>query len=153
MISSRETVRAIKEMSDTVVLLCGGRWKIGDFGYTKEGTSVYAVYSTKQLGTSSYRAPELLQFGYFRPAVDVWALGCIFYEMVMTKPLFRDDWETSTYAQNPLRQVPRLPALGLALEAEGLAQACLTGALNTDPIQRITVPDLIQNLDGIVSGW
>ena len=49
---------------------------------------------TNSVGSLCYRAPELLLgatiYGY---AVDVWALGCIFYCMRVGRTLFRGDGE------------------------------------------------------------
>ena len=39
-----------------------------------------------------YRAPELLLGAkHYTPAVDVWALGCIFGELLTLRPLFHGD--------------------------------------------------------------
>lgn len=41
------------------------------------------------ISTRWYRAPEaILTYGYYGPPVDIWALGCIFYEILTLKPLF-----------------------------------------------------------------
>lgn len=45
---------------------------------------------TNEVGTSHYRAPELI-YGETRytKAVDIWAIGCIFYELLKRLPLFQ----------------------------------------------------------------
>lgn len=41
------------------------------------------------ISTRWYRAPEvILTNGFYGPPIDVWALGCIFYEILTLKPLF-----------------------------------------------------------------
>lgn len=41
------------------------------------------------ISTRWYRSPEvILTNGFYGPPVDVWALGCIFYEILTLKPLF-----------------------------------------------------------------
>jgi cyclin-dependent kinase 8/11 len=36
-----------------------------------------------------YRAPELLLgSGHYTPAIDIWAIGCIFAEMILGEPIF-----------------------------------------------------------------
>lgn len=41
------------------------------------------------ISTRWYRAPEcLLTSGYYGPKMDVWALGCCFYEILTLQPLF-----------------------------------------------------------------
>lgn len=49
-------------------------------------------------GTSSYRAPELLDDEpTFTNKVDIWALGCILYELAKGKVAFREDWVVRQY--------------------------------------------------------
>ncbi|KAJ6633877.1 MAPK/MAK/MRK overlapping kinase [Pseudolycoriella hygida] len=44
---------------------------------------------TSYISTRWYRAPEvILTYGWYGPPVDIWALGCIFYEILTLKPLF-----------------------------------------------------------------
>jgi hypothetical protein len=44
----------------------------------------------------------------FNDRVDVWALGCILFELVSRKKAFRDDWDVLECArQNVKRLVPR----------------------------------------------
>lgn len=41
------------------------------------------------ISTRWYRAPEaMLTMGFYGPPVDIWAVGCIFYEILTLKPLF-----------------------------------------------------------------
>lgn len=68
-----------------------GHLKIADFGqadlFGKEGRSV-----SHQVATRWYRAPELLYGSRsYNEAVDLWAVGCIFGEMLNRFPLFRGE--------------------------------------------------------------
>ena len=77
-----------------------GRWKITDFGLTSEGTSRRAHTTRYARGTSSYRAPELLSestCGY-NNKVDIWALGCIAYELIARKQAFAGDHSVLQYS-------------------------------------------------------
>jgi len=49
-------------------------------------------------GTRCYRAPELCLFSTYNDRTDIWALGCVFYELICGRPAFGDDWEVNTYA-------------------------------------------------------
>jgi len=62
--------------------------KLTDFGMTKPTNKVNK--NSLHTGTSYYRAPELLLKNdeYGLPA-DVWSLGCTFFEMVASRPLFK----------------------------------------------------------------
>ena len=68
-------------------------WKIADFGLTSEGTSQSLHNTETSRGTPGYRAPELLREdrAAYNNKVDIWALGCILYELVVgTKPFATD---------------------------------------------------------------
>uniref|UniRef100_A0A182P970 Protein kinase domain-containing protein n=1 Tax=Anopheles epiroticus TaxID=199890 RepID=A0A182P970_9DIPT len=50
----------------------------------------YAIY----IATRWYRAPEcMLSLGYYGPKMDVWAVGCCFFEMLTLKPPFQGENE------------------------------------------------------------
>ncbi|GAX84746.1 hypothetical protein CEUSTIGMA_g12168.t1 [Chlamydomonas eustigma] len=67
--------------SEGVVKLC-------DFGFARAlEDSVVAAYTTYVV-TRWYRPPEILVGDVYGPAVDVWAVGCIFMELMTGKPLF-----------------------------------------------------------------
>jgi serine/threonine protein kinase len=69
--------------------------KIIDFGLSR-GISLNAqvdeaneILTPQNVTTLWYRAPEvLLGCSHYGPPVDMWALGCIFAELIIKKPLF-----------------------------------------------------------------
>jgi serine/threonine protein kinase len=68
---------------------------VADFGLTAEGTSRRAMETVFARGTSSYRAPELVNPDgdkKFTNKVDIWAIGCILYELVCRKKAFNNDY-------------------------------------------------------------
>lgn len=86
-----------------------GEWKIADFGFTSAGSSNNVFMSQFSRGTSSYRAPELIREGRYTTKVDIWALGCIVYEIVTQLKAFHDDWQVLRYAD---AKIPlNLPAI------------------------------------------
>lgn len=65
--------------------------KYADFGLARTIDIPLKKY-TKEIETLWYRAPELmLGDSKYSFNVDVWALGCIFAEMITKKPLFMGD--------------------------------------------------------------
>ena len=51
------------------------------------------------MGSSGYRAPELMDSGgkRYTNKVDIWSMGCILYELATGKRAFEDDWEVFQY--------------------------------------------------------
>ncbi|XP_011298392.1 MAPK/MAK/MRK overlapping kinase-like [Fopius arisanus] len=69
------------------ILVKGNTMKLADFG------SVRGIYSkppyTEYISTRWYRSPEcLLTTGFYGPKMDIWALGCVYFELLTLKPLF-----------------------------------------------------------------
>ena len=49
---------------------------------------------THEVITLWYRAPEILMGArHYSTSVDIWSLGCIFFEIIMKRPLFMGDSE------------------------------------------------------------
>ena len=57
--------------------------KIGDFGISKILSSKSKAYSV--VGTPCYISPELCEGKPYNQKSDVWALGCVLYEMCTLK--------------------------------------------------------------------
>jgi hypothetical protein len=74
-------------------------WKLADFGLSTDGTSKSYVTTHYGYGTPGYRAPELLMDDEMKYTnkVDIWATGCILYELATGKRLFYNDWEIFAY--------------------------------------------------------
>ena len=65
--------------------------KYADFGLSRTIDIPLKKY-TKEIETLWYRAPELmLGESKYSFNVDIWALGCLFAEMITKKPLFMGD--------------------------------------------------------------
>lgn len=67
----------------------GSNVKIADFGLSRTIHMPLRPYS-REILSLWYRSPELCM-GYknYSIGVDLWALGCVFYELVTGKPLFK----------------------------------------------------------------
>ena len=75
-----------------MLLSKNGVLKICDFGFARTLIKSENAQFTDYVSTRWYRAPELLvgdtKYG---KVVDVWAIGCIFFELVTGRPLFAGD--------------------------------------------------------------
>ena len=74
------------------ILLLKNKVKLADLGSCK------GIYSkppfTEYISTRWYRAPEcLLTDGYYNYKMDIWGLGCVFYELLTLEPIFPGDDE------------------------------------------------------------
>ncbi|XP_055345719.1 cyclin-dependent kinase 7-like [Paramacrobiotus metropolitanus] len=82
---------------DNLLLNISGQLKITDFGLAKPFGSPSRPF-TSQVVTRWYRAPELLQGAHrYGGAVDIWAVGCIFAEMLQRAPLFPGESDMDQY--------------------------------------------------------
>src|SRR5277367_3551062 len=75
------------------------KWKLVDFGITSQATIDQANPTVYARGTGGYRAPELLSLpAAFTNKVDIWALGCIFYELLTDgEKAFQHDFGVQAY--------------------------------------------------------
>jgi len=88
-----------------------GVLKLADFGLARTYEDFRTIY-TPQVVTRWYRAPELLlgsnHYGF---AIDIWALGCIFAELMLRVPYFA--------AESDIDQLQKIfEALGTPSEAD-----------------------------------
>merc|ERR1719436_797336 len=73
--------------SQNLFLTAQDRLRIGDFGISKvlEGT---ASFARTTIGTPYYLSPEICKEQPYSFASDIWALGCILYELVALRVPF-----------------------------------------------------------------
>src|SRR5271168_4008754 len=122
-------------------------WKIGDFGLTVEGTSGRPQTTENSMGTNGYRAPELVRGmkKVFTNKVDIWAIGCIFYEMVFRRRAFYEDYATLNYSFDGTLYVPPMNSDNIwEIISRDVLVAALEKLLNIDPKQRPTAIEIRQ---------
>ena len=124
-------------------------WKIADFGLTREGTSKRAKTTCYAGGTGGYRAPELCsESSKYNNKVDIWAFGCIAYELVTRKRAFKGDYHTMQYnldrGQSPIQLQP------ISANPD-VTMACLNfivkSALHRDPLERPSASAILELLN------
>ncbi|XP_050783305.1 cyclin-dependent kinase 20 isoform X3 [Gopherus flavomarginatus] len=72
-----------------LLISCTGQLKIADFGLARVFSSDAGRLYSHQVATRWYRAPELLYGARkYDEGVDLWAVGCIFAELLNNSPLF-----------------------------------------------------------------
>ena len=102
------------------------------------------------LGTAAYMSPEQAKGKTVDRRADIWALGCVLYEMLTGKMAFRGETTTDTLAA-VIRAEPdwsQLPA-ATPIRVRVLLQRCL----QKDPKQRLRdIGDARISLDEVLSG-
>ena len=137
------------------------RWKIADFGTAAEATSRRLRATAFGRGTASYRAPEALSEdrGYNSKS-DIWAFGCVAFELLTGEKAFKDDFETREYRHAHLhspRKVfgnarDRRYGVHVAL-AKALADLCVGQTLHCDWNARLSARQLQRSLHYIAQTW
>ena len=77
-----------------IMVTSNGAVRIGDLGLARVFRSpLTSLYSgDKVVVTIWYRSPELLLGSkHYTPAVDLWAVGCIFAELLSLRPIFKGE--------------------------------------------------------------
>lgn len=77
-----------------IMVTVDGCVKIGDLGLARKFHNLVQTLYTgdKVVVTIWYRAPELLLGArHYTPAIDLWAVGCIFAELIGLRPLFKGE--------------------------------------------------------------
>lgn len=91
-----------------------GEVKIGDLGLARIFYKpIHSLYDgDKVVVTIWYRAPELLLgTKHYTPAVDMWAVGCIFAELLSLRPIFKgeevkmDGKKTVPFQRNQMQKI------------------------------------------------
>jgi len=120
-------------------------WKLADFGSASLATSKGLVTTNLVRGTSSYRAPEVLK-NKCNSRTDIFALGCIIFEIITTKQLFSGDWEVHDYAQTGIPIFPdRWPVATQGSRLHDLGKLTST-FLSVEPRERPGAAEALRQL-------
>ncbi len=73
-----------------VFLTRKGRVKLGDLGVAVILNRIEQLHATR-VGTPLYLAPEMIKREKYSFKVDIWAVGCVVYQLTSLKPPFFGD--------------------------------------------------------------
>jgi len=121
--------------------------KLLDFGIAKMQSFSNLTETGQILGTIAYLPPEAVSHGIISPAVDIYSLGIIGYEMLTRKKLFHKNQLVETMKMivdyvppEPIREVPGIP--------EEL-NALIYKMIDKKPAERPDAEEVLQSLKKI----
>lgn len=103
-----------------IMVTSQGRVKIGDLGLARLFYKpLHSLFNgDKVVVTIWYRAPELLLGSrHYTPAVDLWAIGCIFAELLSLRPIFKgeeakmDSKKSVPFQRNQMQKIVEIVGL------------------------------------------
>ena len=126
-----------------------GCWKICDFGIASDGETNEARPTIDGRGTSGYRAPEILSEsrGQYTNKADIWALGCIVFELCAGRRPFADDFAVKKFEfELPTTSLPIQFKEGLSDEFCSVVTEWIHAMLQRNPQDRPSAESLGKNL-------
>lgn len=107
--------------------------KLLDFGVARFERELRITDKGTLLGTAEYIAPEQLRNGEISPQTDLYALGCVLFEMLVGSPPFGGNMTEVLVKQ--MRDAPPAPSSRGAAVPKGV-DALVLKMLSKDPAQR-----------------
>ena len=135
-----------------IMITTNGGVKVTDFGIARVSSSGETLAATSTvLGTASYLSPEQARSAVVDERADLYALGCVLYEMVTGRPPFTGDSAVSVASKHVL-EMP-VPPSRINPEVTRDLDAVILRALEKDPNDRYaSAQDLRRDLGKVLRG-
>jgi serine/threonine-protein kinase len=135
------------------ILLSGGHALVADFGIARavsEQTSAKLTQTGMSMGTPYYMAPEQASGETVGPTADLYALGCVLYEMLSGEPPFTGKNAMQIMARHAMEQVPSIRIVRSVVPEE--IENAIFIAMNKTPADRPQNADQFAQLLGLPLG-
>ncbi len=117
------------------ILLQGGHALVADFGIARAAEEGQKLTQTgMSLGTPAYMAPEQGMGEKVGPTADIYALGCVLFEMLAGEPPFSGKTSSAILAKHVMEQVPSLRIIRQSVPEE--IELAIFAALGKSPADR-----------------
>ncbi len=107
--------------------------KIGDFGISKELGTISDMAKTS-CGTPYFMSPEVVRGEPYNAKSDMWALGCVLYELTTFAKPFDSNTVSGLYEQIKGKEFAPLPS-----DTDPVIRMLISALLNKDPNKRPSV--------------
>ena len=130
-----------------------GSLKLSDFGLARIDAGRNITRAGKTAGTVLYMAPEQIRGKDITPSADLYALGCVLYEMLSGRTPFEGDASASILHAHVTSQPPRLGSLATDCppDLEELVHQLLEKEPENRPASAAEVGTRLDNLSQTVS--
>jgi hypothetical protein len=120
---------------DKVLIAADGKVKVADFRQNRPANPLCISSQVRSLRRVTYQAPEQIRpGGHVTHRTDLYALGCILFEMLAGRPPFVGD-SVNAVAEAHLGQVPPR-VMSLALDCPIWLDALVAQLLEKEPLRR-----------------
>lgn len=126
-----------------------GVLKLGDFGLARTNDATQLTAAGKTMGTFAYMAPEQI---CGKPPIshktDLYAMGCVFYEMLTGKPPFASDNPATLFHMHLNEQPPRVRAenMDCPIWLESIIQDLLAKPIDNRPLDALAVATQLEQV-------
>ncbi|KAI8901935.1 kinase-like domain-containing protein [Globomyces pollinis-pini] len=83
--------------------------KLGDFGLSRTIENPEVEFAKTYVGTPYYMSPELVDESHYNAKSDIWALGCLIYELSTLQPPFQSKSHSGLVTKIKMGKVPSIP--------------------------------------------
>ncbi len=135
------------------IMLSGGHALVADFGIARaisEGGASKLTATGMSMGTPYYMAPEQASGETVGPTADLYALGCVLYEMLAGEPPFTGKNSMQIMARHAMEQVPSIRIVR-SVVPEDIENAIFI-AMNKSPADRPQNAEQFAQLLGLPIG-
>jgi hypothetical protein len=111
-----------------------GKLKLSDFGIARDNSATALTATGRTVGTYHYMAPEQIKDGSVSHKADLYALGCVLYELLTGEPPFEGESAANIFYKHLEEKPPR--AAAKALDCPVWLDTLIAQLLEKDPAKR-----------------
>lgn len=139
-----------RDIKPSNVIVSDGRAVLIDFGISKSQSDLKKLTATNVfLGTPGYMSPEYCRGESIDPRSDVYAMGCLLYELITSSPPYAGDTALYIMSQHISATTPTITGTAAVERFNPVIARCLAKAPNE---RYPTVADLKSDVERAMAG-